>query len=201
MHLMVQVRLHRVIHKRSSGLLPLQSSLAAWAAWITTWLLWAARGQWRSLWAMDLSTCISPSKSCTPKAGCGSPGPGMGRTAQRSRDGAWPWALLPPQQETCGTASSAASSPHIWAALEAARFAPFCGPTASGGAAEIQHTQLNDLILAQGSPSIQCPLLAGASQRREPSHASLCSPWSGDFQSPSYMKLPNQFLIMSCLVA
>lgn len=39
---------------------------------------------------MDLSTCISPSKSCTPRAVRGSPG--MGRTAQRSRDGVQLWA-------------------------------------------------------------------------------------------------------------
>lgn len=86
MHLMYWAWPPQVMHERSSGLLPLQSFLAAWAAWITTWLLWAACGHWRSLWAMDLSTCISPSKSRTPGAACGSPG--MGRMAQRSRDGA-----------------------------------------------------------------------------------------------------------------
>lgn len=82
---------------------------------------------------MDLSICISQSKSCKLRAACGSPGPGTGRAAQRGRDRSWLGALL---------ALDIASS--VTQLLSSQSF------TVSRGAAELLHMQLCGLLQSFG---------------------------------------------------
>lgn len=129
---------------------------------------------------MDLSTFISPSKSCTRQ-----PGQGMGTGPAR--------ALLL-QQEGCGTASSAAPSPHTWQLWKLLPLHPFAGPWPRG-AAGLGHRRLRAARL----PTVPSVIPAGDSEQRAVL-SQPCSPRPGDLQSPSRMKLHHPFPVPSCHV-
>lgn len=112
---------------------------------------------------MDLSTCISQSKSCKLRAACGSPGPGTGRAAQRGRDRSWLGAFL--ALDVASSVTQLLSSQSSTASRSAAELLQLCG-----------------LLQTQGGLLLQYYLLARASQCRKPSCCSLDSLSLGNMQ-------------------